>query len=271
MAAIATGFGSRLGEEGAAELVSRWRRAYEPPVPASADLGSRTGEKRHNLAGPGVVTSDVDLTVRYHRQRSGRTSLAVVVSLHVRENLSDCLIVPMMPGETAKLTVPRNNYFVVALVMSVPNTLGTPPTLYGIGTAIGQISSNDTTRASVTTKDPTVERMIALGLMTPDGYSQLRIAGAQSQQLPAAPSAQATHATGYAYGNAPYSNGNNGHGNSDPWHGVGTSYANAPYDNGNNGHGNSDPWHGVGTSYANAPYSNGNNGYGYGNTWPGAI
>jgi hypothetical protein len=96
--------------------------------------------------------------------------------------------VPMVLGETAHLTLPRDDYLISALVLDPPAELGGKPVLHGVGWVRHWVASSGTDRLTIATEAPTKKLLRKLGLQAPDGTSPFELPSpgtAAPQPLPA--------------------------------------------------------------------------------------
>ncbi len=70
----------------------------------------------------------------------------------------------MVLGETAHLTVPRDDYLISGLVFEQPAELGDTPVLHGIGQVRRYVASTATDLITLTTTRPTSELVAKAGL-----------------------------------------------------------------------------------------------------------
>lgn len=134
--------------------------------------------RRHDLSRAGArATSDVDVMVRFHQTSIGRTP--VILTFQKFGTQTDGLVFPMVLGDTAHLTLPRDHYLAAALVVALPTTPGSKPTLRGVGWSQPWIADNHTVRLTIDTQRPTKELAKQLGLIKPEGGMLFRIAPEQ--------------------------------------------------------------------------------------------
>jgi hypothetical protein len=167
----------RLAERGVDRLLDGPRQFVLPPV---------AEPRRHRL---GDVTSDLDITVRYGGLDRRPVLLAFQTAPREGERTAG-VTVPMVLGETAHLTLPRDDYLISALVLDPPEDLGGKPVLHGIGWARHWMASTGTDRLTIATEKPTETLLKKLGLRAADGTGPFDLAppGATApRQLPAAP------------------------------------------------------------------------------------
>ncbi|MEU0535691.1 hypothetical protein [Amycolatopsis tolypomycina] len=167
----------RLAERGVDRLLDGPRQLVLPPV---------AEPRRHRL---GDVTSDLDITVRFGGLERRPVLLALQTAPREGERTAG-VTVPMVLGETAHLTLPRDDYLISALVLDPPRDLGGKPVLYGIGWVRHWVASSRTDRLAITTEKPTENLLKKLGLQAADGTGPFDLAppGAIApRQLPAAP------------------------------------------------------------------------------------
>ncbi|MEV6826542.1 hypothetical protein [Amycolatopsis sp. NPDC051102] len=169
----------RLAERGIDRLLDGPRQVVLPPLPPRAE------PRRHRL---GDVTSDVDITVR--ATLAGRRPVLLAFQTAPREGERTAgVTVPMVLGETAHLTLPRDDYLISALVLDPPAELGGKPVLHGVGWVRHWVASSGLDRLTIATEAPTTKLLRKLGLQAPDGTSPFVPAppGTTPRQLPAAP------------------------------------------------------------------------------------
>ncbi|MEA5363914.1 hypothetical protein VA596_30580 [Amycolatopsis sp., V23-08] len=145
----------RLAERAVDRVFDGPRRAVTLPEP-----------RRHRI---GEVTSDVDVDVRH--APAGRRPVLLAFQTAPAGNAGDPhgVTVPMLLGETAHLTLARDDYLISALVLDPPAQLGGKPVLHGVGWVRHWVASSRTDRLTVTTEVPTTELLERLGLRKPDG------------------------------------------------------------------------------------------------------
>jgi hypothetical protein len=123
--------------------------------------------RRHDLTVAGAQgTSDVDFTVRHHL---ARTRVPVILTFQKFGDPSTGTTLPMVLGDTAQLTLPRNHYLVTALIIDLPTTPGAKPTLRGLGWVQPWVADNHTAAITIATAHPTDELVEKIGLKKPDG------------------------------------------------------------------------------------------------------
>ncbi|MFD8496260.1 hypothetical protein [Amycolatopsis sp. NPDC059657] len=123
--------------------------------------------KRHDLTSPGAqATSDVDFTVRHHL---AQTRSPVILTFQKFSDKSTGITLPMVLGDTAHVTLPRNHYFVTALIVDLPKNSGDLPTLRGLGWAQPFIADNHTAKITIATQQPTDALVTKIGLKQQDG------------------------------------------------------------------------------------------------------
>ncbi|MFF1608757.1 hypothetical protein ACFVYA_13325 [Amycolatopsis sp. NPDC058278] len=170
----------RLAERGMDRLLDGPRQVVVPPLPPRAE------PRRHRL---GDVTSDLDITVRH--TPAGRRPVLLAFQTAPREGERTAgVTVPMVLGETAHLTLPRDDYLISALVLDPPAELGGKPVLHGIGWVRHWVASSGTDRLTIATEVPRKKLLRKLGLQAPDGTSPFELpppSAAALGQLPAAP------------------------------------------------------------------------------------
>ena len=175
---VITAAAGRLAERGVDRLLDGRRQPVVVPEPP----------KRHRL---GNVTSDVDIVVR-HRPAGRR---AVLLAFQTATGWEETEVpqgatVPMLLGETAHLTLLRDDYVISALVLEPAVKVGGKPVLHGIGRIRHWVASNATEQLAITTNPPSPKTLKKLGLLKPDGTSPFELPPAQ----PAAPPKQVTGA-----------------------------------------------------------------------------
>ncbi|SEF35627.1 hypothetical protein SAMN05421837_108219 [Amycolatopsis pretoriensis] len=181
-------FIGRLAEKGADRLVDRFddRRRKTVVVPEPPDA-----PPRHRL---GDVTSDIDIVVR-HLPSSGQRVLLTFQATPLAGERTSGVIVPMLLGEAAHLTLPRGDYLIGALVLDPPPNSGGKPVLRGVGGVRHWVASNRTEQLTIRTAAPTPDLLGQLGLLRPDGAGPFQIAPQKPvtapRQLPEVPGIQA--------------------------------------------------------------------------------
>ncbi len=154
-------FVTRFVEKGVDRLVDRhdrWRKTVVVPEPPASTTRHRLGE----------VTSDVDIVVRHASPSTQRVLLTFQLTPLAGERTSG-VIVPMLLGETAHLTLPRGDYLIGALVVDPPATFGGKPVLRGVGGIQHFVAGNRTDQLTIQTAGPTTDLLKKLGLLLPDG------------------------------------------------------------------------------------------------------
>lgn len=122
--------------------------------------------KRHDLTSPGAqATSDVDFTVRHHL---AQTRSSVILTFQKFSDKSTGITLPMVLGDTAHVTLPRNHYFVTALIVDLPKNSGDLPTLRGLGGAQPFVADNHTAKIAIATQQPTDALITKIGLKRND-------------------------------------------------------------------------------------------------------
>ena len=123
--------------------------------------------RRHLL---GNETSDLDIVVQ-HTPAGPRAVLLAFQTAPDRavDGTPSGVTVPMVFGETAHLTLPRDHYLISALVLDPPARLGGKPVLHGVGWMLHWVASNTTRRLTITTTAPTKELLVELGLQSQEG------------------------------------------------------------------------------------------------------
>ncbi|WP_329050447.1 hypothetical protein OG738_01115 [Amycolatopsis sp. NBC_01488] len=177
----------RLAERGVDRLLDgRRQTVLVPDTPAAP--------RRHRL---GDVTSDVDIFVRHRTAPLPRSVLLAFQTAPRDGELARGVTVPMVLGETAHLTLPRDDYLISALVLDPPADLGGKPVLHGVGWVRHWVASNGTERLTIASQAPTQQLLEKLGLRSADGTSPFEIAprtttpSAAPRQLPSAGDAAA--------------------------------------------------------------------------------
>lgn len=141
---------------------------------------SVTQAKRHDLTVAGAqATSDVDFTVRHHL---ARTRVPVILTFQKFGDRSTGTTFPMVLGDTAQVTLPRDHYFVTALIVDLPTTQTAKPTLRGLGWAQPWVAGNHTATITIATQHPTDELVEKIGLKKPDGSVLFTLPPAPSPQ-----------------------------------------------------------------------------------------
>lgn len=141
---------------------------------------SVTQAKRHDLSVAGAqATSDVDLTVRHHL---ARTRVPVILTFQKFGDRSTGTTFPMVLGDTAQVTLPRDHYFITALIVDLPTTQMAKPTLRGLGWAQPWVAGNHTATITIATQHPTDELVEKIGLKKPDGSVLFTLPPAPSPQ-----------------------------------------------------------------------------------------
>lgn len=173
----------RLAERAVDRALDGPRRFVQPPLPPRAE------PRRHRL---GDVTSDVDITVRF--TPAGRRPVLLAFQTAPREGeRTQGVTVPMVLGETAHLTLPRDDYLISALVLDPPAEFGGKPVLHGVGWTRRWVASTGTDRLAITAEAPTKKLLRKLGLQAPDGTSPFVLApkpATAPRQLPSPPAAR---------------------------------------------------------------------------------
>ncbi|MEV6620604.1 hypothetical protein AB0M83_07045 [Amycolatopsis sp. NPDC051106] len=152
-----------------------------------------TPPRRHRL---GEETSDIDIVV-HHTPAGRRPVLLAFQTAPDRAPVgapSYGVTVPMVLGETAHLTLPRDYYLISALVLDPPAKLGGKPVLHGIGWIYHWAASTTTSELEIRTTVPTKKLLVELGLRSKDGTSPFKLprsVAAPPRQLPRAASAPA--------------------------------------------------------------------------------
>ncbi|WP_156081311.1 hypothetical protein [Amycolatopsis vancoresmycina] len=178
----------RLAERGIDRLLDGPRQVVLPPVPPRAE------PRRHRL---GDVTSDVDITVR--AALAGRRPVLLAFQTAPREGERTAgVTVPMVLGETAHLTLPRDDYLISALVLDPPAELGGKPVLHGVGWVRHWVASSGTDRLTIASQVPTPQLLEKLGLRSADGTSPFEIAPRTTPAPRLLPSAGAAAASAAA-------------------------------------------------------------------------
>ncbi|RSD23841.1 hypothetical protein [Amycolatopsis eburnea] len=159
----------RLAERAVDRVLDGPRRAVVVPAPA-----------RHRL---GDVTSDVDVVVRH--TPAGRRPVLLAFQTAPREGeRPQGVTVPMVLGETAHLTLPRDDYLISALVLDSPAELGGKPVLHGVGWVRRWIASTGVDRLTIATDAPTQKILRKLGLQAADGTSPFELAPPKPASVP---------------------------------------------------------------------------------------
>ncbi|WP_370947947.1 hypothetical protein AB5J62_10255 [Amycolatopsis sp. cg5] len=123
--------------------------------------------KRHDLTSPGAqATSDVDFTVRHHL---AHVRSPVILTFQKFSDKSTGITLPMVLGDTAHVTLPRNHYFVTALIIDLPKNHGDLPVLRGLGWAQPFVADNHTAKITIATQAPTDALVTKIGLKQQDG------------------------------------------------------------------------------------------------------
>ncbi|WP_103350150.1 hypothetical protein [Amycolatopsis sp. CA-128772] len=153
----------RLAERGVDRLLDGPRQVVRPPA---------AEPRRHRL---GDVTSDLDITVRH--LAAGRRAVLLAFQTAPRDGERTAgVTVPMVLGETAHLTLPRDDYLISALVLDPPAELGGKPVLHGVGWVRHWVASTGTDRLTIASQAPTQQLLEKLGLRSADGTSPFEIA-----------------------------------------------------------------------------------------------
>ncbi|SDY11270.1 hypothetical protein SAMN05421504_104544 [Amycolatopsis xylanica] len=136
--------------------------------------------KRHDLTAPGAqATSDVDFTVRHHL---AQTRSPVILTFQKFSDKSTGITLPMVLGDTAHVTLPRNHYFVTALIIDLPKNSGDLPTLRGLGWAQPFVADNHTAKITIATQQPTDALITKIGLKQADGSVPFRLPTVSAEQ-----------------------------------------------------------------------------------------
>ncbi|MFG1642045.1 hypothetical protein ACGFMK_17300 [Amycolatopsis sp. NPDC049252] len=162
-----------LGQAAAAAVVGRLaERAVDRAFDGSRRAVTLPEPRRHRI---GDVTSDVDIVVRH--VPAGRRPVLLAFQTAPAGNTGEPhgVTVPMLLGETAHLTLARDDYLISALVLEPPAQLGGNPVLHGVGWARHWVASNRTDQLTITTEVPTEELLERLGLRKPDGTSPFEL------------------------------------------------------------------------------------------------
>lgn len=139
-----------------------------PAAPAApAIVAPKPAIRRHDYSDGCGALSDVDISVAHHLSGTRRAPTFLIVEKFNRSG--DGFVVPMLQGETAYLTLSRDHYSIVALIVDLPRKRGGKPTLRGLGTTSEFIASNTATTLHVATKHPTEKMVRKVGLLASDG------------------------------------------------------------------------------------------------------
>lgn len=123
--------------------------------------------RRHDLSVPGgQYTSDVDITVLHHQAQA---RVPAILTFQKFNDTTTGITLPMVLGDTAHVTLPRNHYFITALIIDVPKVRGDLPTLRGLGWSQPYVADNHTARISIATQRPTDALITKIGLRRDDG------------------------------------------------------------------------------------------------------
>ncbi|MFE0026492.1 hypothetical protein [Amycolatopsis sp. NPDC059021] len=157
----------RLAEKGFDRIFDRVvdgpRIAAPPPFAAPPQP-----VRRHDLTVAGAqATSDVDFAVRHHLLAQGRKP--VILTFQKFNDTTTGTTLPMVLGDTAHVTLPRDHYFVTALIIDLPGKRGAMPTLRGVGWAQPYVADNHTAKITIGSRHPTEKLVKKLGLKTSDG------------------------------------------------------------------------------------------------------
>ncbi|WP_326955253.1 hypothetical protein [Amycolatopsis sp. NBC_01286] len=162
-----------LGQAAAAAVVGRLaERAVDRAFDGSRRAVTLPDPRRHRI---GDVTSDVDIVVRHVPAGRRPVLLAFQTAPAGTAGEPHGVTVPMLLGETAHLTLARDDYLISALVLDAPAQLGGNPVLHGVGWVRHWVASNRTDQLSITTEAPTKELLERLGLRRPDGTSPFEL------------------------------------------------------------------------------------------------
>ncbi|GAA4530719.1 hypothetical protein [Amycolatopsis samaneae] len=139
-----------------------------PPSPFAATRFTAPPVRRHDLTVAGAQgTSDVDIAVRHHLAAQGRKP--VILTIQKFSDTTNGTPFPMVLGDTAHLTLPRDHYFLTALIVDLPSRRGEMPTLRGVGWAQPYVADNHTAKLTIATQHPTEKLVKKLGLKKTDG------------------------------------------------------------------------------------------------------
>jgi hypothetical protein len=156
--------GDRLGGRAVDKLFDS---AFDQPAGNARPELPAVRARRHDLTVAGAQgTSDVDITVRHHL---ARTRVPVILTFQKFQDSSTGTTFLMVLGDTAQVTLPRNDYLVTALIIDPPPTAAAKPTLHGLGWVRRWVAGNDTEKITITTAHPTDELVEKIGLKKPDG------------------------------------------------------------------------------------------------------
>ncbi|MFJ1763628.1 hypothetical protein ACIOD2_25170 [Amycolatopsis sp. NPDC088138] len=162
-----------LGQAAAAAVVGRLaERALDRAFDGPRRAVTLPEPRRHRI---GDVTSDVDIVVRH--VPAGRRPVLLALQTAPAGNTGEPhgVTVPTLLGETAHLTLARDDYLISALVLDAPAQLGGNPVLHGVGWVRHWVAGNRTDQLTITTEVPTKELVERLGLRKPDGTSPFEL------------------------------------------------------------------------------------------------
>ncbi|UFS94794.1 hypothetical protein [Nocardia huaxiensis] len=161
---------TRIAEAGISKLVDRGIDSVSGGgldarlASASNDGAQRIIVQRHNLVGGARPTSDLDIDVRRPAFARPVGHEPVFLTLQQFTDRSGGIVFPMILGETAHMTVPRDDYFIAALVVQLPEQRDELPTLRAVGQARHFVAGNDTTRIEIQVERATIDHLLQLGL-----------------------------------------------------------------------------------------------------------
>jgi len=160
-----------LGQVAGAAIVGRLaERAVDRALDGPRQTVALPGTSPRHLLGN--VTSDLDIVVRH--TPAGPQAVLLAFQTAPEQAVAGTphgVTVPMVLGETAHLTLPRDHYLISALVLDPPARLGGKPVLHGVGWVLHWVASNTTRRITITTTTPTKELLVELGLQSKEGTS----------------------------------------------------------------------------------------------------
>ncbi|MFD9895397.1 hypothetical protein ACFWY9_39155 [Amycolatopsis sp. NPDC059027] len=158
----------RLAEKGFDRIFDRVVDGPRIAAPAPAPFAAPPPVRRHDLTVAGAQgTSDVDFAVRHHLLAQGRKP--IILTFQKFNDTTTGTTFPMVLGDTAHVTLPRDHYFVTALIIDLPGKRGAMPTLRGVGWAQPYVADNHTAKITIGTQHPTEKLVKKLGLKKSDG------------------------------------------------------------------------------------------------------
>lgn len=156
-------------------------------APAAAGIvAPKAVVRRHDYSDGYGALSDVNVSVSHHLTGTRRAPTFLIIEKFNRAG--DGFVVPMLQGETAYLTLARDHYSIVALIVDLPRRRGGKPTLRGLGATSEFVAANNATALHVATRHPTEQMVRKVGLLASDGTLPFLLPPPPAPKaLPAAP------------------------------------------------------------------------------------